>query len=54
MKQEEKSTLSVDYSHLSSFHFQDSYFMDKLLTEYSRYEPYLRRATTQFLIGQGY
>jgi len=54
MKNDEKSTLSVDYRHLSSFQFGDPLFMDKLLQEYSRYEPYLRRAVTQFLAAQGY
>lgn len=49
MKQDEKGTLSVDYRHLSSFQYSDPLFMDKLLQEYSRYEPYLRRAVTQFL-----
>lgn len=46
MKNDEKSTLAVDYGHLSSFQFSDPLFMDKLLHEYSRYEPYLRRALT--------
>lgn len=54
MKQDEKGTLSVDYRHLSSFQYSDPLFMDKLLQEYSRYEPYLRRAVTQFLTTQGY
>jgi DNA replication licensing factor MCM6 len=28
--------------------------MDKLLSEYSRYEPYLRKALTRFLADHGY
>jgi DNA replicative helicase MCM subunit Mcm2 (Cdc46/Mcm family) len=28
--------------------------MEKLLLEYSRYEPYLRKALTRFLADQGY
>ena len=48
MRNEEKQTLSVDYRHLASFQFVDQYFMDKLQTEYSRYEPYLRKALTRF------
>jgi hypothetical protein len=31
MKNDEKSTLSVDYKHLASFQYQDPQFMDKLL-----------------------
>lgn len=54
MQQDEKSTLSVDYRHLSSFQYQDPLFMDKLVQEYSRYEPYLRKAVTQFLTQQNY
>jgi hypothetical protein len=46
LKNDEKATLSVDYSHLSSFKFSDQLFMDKLCQEYSRYEPYLRQAVT--------
>jgi len=49
MKNDEKSTLSVDFKHLSSFQYSDAMFMDNLLKEYSRYEPYLRKAVTQFL-----
>ena len=54
MQQDEKSTLTVDYRHLSSFQYADPLFMDKLLQEYSRYEPYLRKAVTQFLLQQNY
>lgn len=28
--------------------------MDKLVQDYCRYEPYLRKAVTQFLTAQGY
>ena len=54
MRNEEKSTLAVDYRHLSSFQYSDPLFMDKLVQEYSRYEPYLRKAVTQFLVAQNY
>ena len=54
MKQDEKQTLSVDFRHLASFQFEDQFFMDKLLSEYSRYEPYLRKALTRFLVDHGY
>ena len=49
MVQDEKTTLSVDYRHLSSFQWQDPLFMDKLLQEYNRFEVYLREAATKHL-----
>ena len=49
MKSEEKSTLLVDFKHLSYFQFSDGLFIEKMLGEYTRFEPYLRRAATQFL-----
>jgi len=54
LKNEERSTLQVDFSHMSSFQFGDAHFMDQLLQEFGRYEPYLRKAVTQFLNGLGY
>ena len=46
LKNEERSTLEVDFSHMASFQWQDGTFMDNLLQEYGRYEVYLRRAVT--------
>ena len=53
LKQEEKQTLYVDYSHLVSFNWEDPQFLDKLFAEYARFEPYLKKALTQFLAEQG-
>ena len=42
LKAEEQKTLYVDFTHLSSFAWEDPQFMDRLQTEYVRFEPYLR------------
>lgn len=34
----------IDFCHLSSFNFKDENFMEKLLSDFARYEPYLRKA----------
>ena len=54
LKQEEKQTLYVDYNHLASFNWEEPNFMDKLMAEYARFEPYLKKALTQFLADQGH
>ena len=42
MKNDEASTMYVDFQHLSSYNWDDPLFLDKLIQEYSRFEPYLR------------
>ena len=37
-----------------SFNWEDPGFMDKLMQEYSRFEPYLKKALTQFLADHGH
>ena len=54
LKQEEKQTLYVDYQHMASFNWEDPQFMDKLMHEYARFEPYLKKALTQFLSERGH
>ena len=49
MKSDEKATLFVDYSHIQKYKFKDINFMEAIVTEYHRYDPYLRRALTQFM-----
>lgn len=49
LKNQEMGTMIVDFHHLASFQFNDPKFMDNLLQEYNRFEPYLRRGLTQFL-----
>ena len=38
---------------MSSFNWEDPLFLDKLIQEYSRFEPYLRQALTLFLADNG-
>ena len=49
LKADEVSTMYVDWNHLSSFNWEDPLFLDKLISEYGRFEPYLRMALTNFL-----
>ena len=42
LKIEEKRTMYVDFSHMSTFAWEDGQFIDRLQTEYIRFEPYLR------------
>ena len=46
LKQDEKQTLYVDYGHMASFNWEDPQFLDKIMTEYARFEPYLKKALT--------
>ena len=46
LKQDEKQTLYVDYEHMASFNWEDPQFLDKIMTEYARFEPYLKKALT--------
>lgn len=45
----EKGALFVDYKHLTTFRWNDQTFLDNLFSEYSRFEPYLRKAILQFV-----
>ena len=49
MKMDESKTLYVDFTHMSSFVWEDPQFMDRLAGEYVRFEPYLRQGLTMFL-----
>ena len=44
----------VDFTHMSSFAWEDPQFIDRLQSEYVRFEPYMRQAVTQFLADQGH
>ena len=46
LKIEEKRTMYVDFTHMTSFQWEDSTFIDRLQSEYVRFEPYLRQALT--------
>ena len=39
----------VDFSHMTSYAWDDPQFIDRLQGEFVRFEPYLRQATTLFL-----
>ena len=54
LKIDEKQTLYIDYSHMVSFNWEDPQFIDKLMADYARFEPYLRKALTQFLADHGH
>jgi DNA replication licensing factor MCM6 len=54
MKNDEKIGLYVDFAHLSSFNFKESEFVEKIVNEYHRYEPFLRRAAGQFIAELGH
>ena len=53
MRQEEKVTMFIDFSHLMQFRFDDANvsfnFVTSLVKEYNRFEVYLRKAVTQFM-----
>ncbi|MFO0116439.1 MAG: hypothetical protein ACK521_02050 [bacterium] len=42
IKQYEKTTMQVDFSHLANFRFNEPYLIDQILQQYVRFEPYLR------------
>ena len=49
MRAQEKVTMYIDFSHLSSFQFQDQAFMKTIVHEFFRYEPNLREGLTKFM-----
>ena len=52
LRADEKVTLFVDYSHIQKYKFKDNNFNEAIVVEYHRYDPYLRRALTQFMNEQ--
>lgn len=54
LKVDEMKTLYVDFTHLSCFQWEDAQFMDRLQSEYVRFEPYLRQGLTMFLADAGH
>ena len=53
MKNDETFTLYVDFHHISTFGWEDPLFIDKLMQEYGRFEPYLKQGLTMFLAENG-
>ena len=54
IQHDETRTLFVDYTHMTSYNWEDPNFMDRLQGEYVRFEPYLRQGLTAFLADQGH
>ena len=54
IQHDETRTLFVDYTHMTSYNWEDPNFMDRLQGEYVRFEPYLRQGLTTFLADQGH
>jgi len=52
LRNDEMKTMLVDWEHLTSFNWDDPLFLDRLLQEYGRFEPYLKKALTMFLADQ--
>lgn len=50
----EKGALFIDYKHLTTFRWNDPTFLDNLFSEYSRFEPYIRKAVLQFVQQNGH
>jgi DNA replication licensing factor MCM6 len=57
MVNEEKVALFVDFTHLLQFRFDESSgfnFVTSVVKEYHRFEPFLRKAITQFMSDIGF
>ncbi len=57
LKQDEKVTMFIDFSHLLNYRFEDQggfSFVTGLVKEYNRFEVYLRKAITQFMNDLGH
>lgn len=55
LKVEEKKTMYIDFTHLSGYpNWEDPQFIDRLQSEYVRFEPYMRQALTMFLADEGH
>ena len=52
MKRDEKLMMTIDYNHLSAWRFKDT-IMESIVNEFHRFEPYIRKAITQFLSDLG-
>jgi DNA replication licensing factor MCM6 len=57
LKQEEKVTMFIDFSHLLNYRFDETNgfsFVTSLVKEYHRFEIYLRKALSQFMNDLGH
>jgi len=49
MRQQEKVTMYIDFSHLASFPHSDPEFMSNLVRNFNKFEPDLRRGLVKFM-----
>ena len=49
MREQEKVTMYIDFSHLSSFPHDDPEFMRNIVQQYYRHEPSLRQGLVKFM-----
>ena len=54
MRHDERQTMLIDFEHLTSFQYQDPNFLDKILAEFNRFEPYLRKALSVFMVDHNF
>lgn len=52
MKELEKLTMHVDYSHLSDYPHEDQNFLSYIVSNFYRYEPDLQVGLTKFMQDQ--
>jgi hypothetical protein len=55
--QEEKMVIFIDFSHLMQFHFdaaQGFNFITAIVKEHQRFEPFLKKAVSQFVCDLGF
>ena len=51
MKNNERSTIFVDFEHIASFYNEGSDSIEHLIIEYYRVEPFLKKAVHEFLLN---
>ena len=49
MKEQEKVTMYIDFSHLTSFDHEDPDFIKQIVTKYNKYDKDLRNGLVKFL-----
>lgn len=57
LRDEEKVTMFIDFTHLLQFQFDERggfIFVNSVVKEYTRFEPFLRKAVTQFMTDKGH
>jgi DNA replication licensing factor MCM6 len=52
MREMERTTMHVDFSHLTDFPHEDPQFMTNVVTNFYRFEPDLREGLSKFMMAQ--